>query len=102
VVTLGLCECAWAEQPWCACGQLFLQERFPPGGAAGRGESAGRACWESAVSHTAHVLAFAGQDEGQSIAFALLGTDLSFFLLSPFIPHRKEQLVTGVRRLTMS
>lgn len=38
----------------------------------------------------------------QSIAFTLWGTDLNFFFLSPFIPHRKEQLVTGVRRLTIS
>lgn len=45
---------------------------------------------------------FAGSDEVQSITFTLLGTDLNFFLLSPFIPHRKEQLVTGVRRLTIS
>lgn len=48
-----------------------------------------------------NVLGFAGYSQVQGIAFALLGTDLNFFF-SPSISHRKEQLVTGVRKLTTS
>lgn len=44
----------------------------------------------------------AGYGEVQSIALTLLRSDLNFFFLSPFNSHRKEQLVTGVRRLTIS
>lgn len=58
--------------------------------------------WESGVGSSVTVLVFAGQNEVQSIAFTLLGTDLNFLFLSLSIPHRKEQLVTGGRRLTMS
>lgn len=57
---------------------------------------------EGIVSSSIPVLALTGWDEGQSVASAFLDIDMNFFFLSLFIPHRKEQLVTGARRLTTS
>lgn len=57
---------------------------------------------KSIFSSSISVLALTGHDEGQSVTSTIFNIDTSSFFLSLFIPYRKEQLVTGARRLTIS
>lgn len=85
--------CFWA---------VFWWELFPPGGAVRKCIEHCHEVHRSGVSSSDPAVALAGQDDVQSIAFTLTSIDMNFFFFFPFISHRKERLVTGEKRLTIS
>lgn len=101
--TLDLCKCRSPEQIFeQSCDGNFFHQEVLLGRCMSTARALAGGVHRSIVSSSISVLALTGHDEGHDVASTLSNIDMSFFFLSLFIPYRKEQLVTGARRLTIS